>query len=301
MIRKILITIFIMILLAGCMTSQPAEPGTIQLTSSPSGAEIYLDSQYRGTTPSTIAGIDPGNHTLEFRSPGHASWKSTITVPSGTSNYFAALSALAVTPQVTYTSPVTTPVPAMVTVRVSREQMIVGDSNTFSGTAEGTDSVILTLYGPGYYANGIVLDTVRPAADGSWSYSWTPGSAIQSGTYTMIATDTGRTGTDRVQFRVIGKGVVTVIPSSYAIAKGETFTLSGRCTTGATAVSLVLFGPERFTGGMDLGTITVTAEQTWSYQYKTDLTMPAGVYSVYVSDVPKTTSGTTQFTIGFAS
>jgi len=301
MIRKILITIFIMILLAGCMTSQPAEPGTLQLTSSPSGAEIYFDSQYRGTTPSTIAGVEPGNHTLEFRSTGYASWRGVITVPSGTSNYFAALSAQTVPRQEPYISPVATGVPAVVTARVSREQMIVGDSNTFSGTTAGTSSVTLTLSGPGYYTNGIVLDTVRPAADGSWIYTWTPGTAIQSGTYTMVVTDAGKTVTDRVQFRVIGNGVVTVIPSSYAIAKGETFTLSGRCTTGAPAVSLVLFGPERFTGGMDLGTITVTAEQTWSYPYKTDLTMPAGVYSVYVSDVPKTTSGTTQFTIGFAS
>jgi hypothetical protein len=47
MIRKFLLLLFFSILLAGCITDQPAESGTLQLTSSPTGAEIYLDNQYR--------------------------------------------------------------------------------------------------------------------------------------------------------------------------------------------------------------------------------------------------------------
>ena len=31
------------------------------------------------------------------------------------------------------------------------------------------------------------------------------------------------------------------------------------------------------------------------------LNPPAGIYSVYVSDVPQTTTGSTQFTVGYAS
>jgi hypothetical protein len=302
MIREILVLIFITILLAGCITSQPAGKGTIQLTSSPAGAEIYLDSQYKGTTPSTISEIEPGNHTLEFRSKAYKSWKAVIMVPSGTSNYFAALTAQPGTePEAEISPAATTAAPLSVTIQAGKERMIVGDSNIFSGTATGMNNVALILYGPGYYANGIALGQVKVTANDAWSYTWNPGTAIQSGTYTIIASDAGTTVSDRVQFKVIGDGIVTVTPSNYALGRGDTVTLSGRCTTGAPEISLVLVGPERYTGGVDLGTFTVTAEQTWSFRYTTDSTMPTGVYTIYASDVPKTTSGSSQFTIGYAS
>ena len=105
----------------------------------------------------------------------------------------------------------------------------------------------------------------------------------------------------RASFTVIGDGVVSVSPNSYAIVTGETVVLSGRCTTGAPTVRVVLSGPGRFAGGVDLGNVAVAADQTWSLRYTTDISMPTGVYSVYVSDVPQSTTGSSQFTIGFAS
>jgi hypothetical protein len=179
--------------------------------------------------------------------------------------------------------------------------MIVGDTNAFYGIYTGTGSVVLTLLGPGYYANGIVLDQVKPGAASIWSFTWNPGTKIQSGTYTIVASNAETTISDRVSFVVIGHGEVTVIPSTYAARKGETITLSGRCTTGALNVELVLFGPERYAGGVSLGTFSVIADETWSYRYTTDSTMPTGTYTVYASDVPKTASGSSQFTIGYAS
>jgi PEGA domain len=302
MIRKILILIFVSILLAGCITSQPAEKGTLQLTSSPTGAEIYLDNQYRGSTPSIISDVVPGNHTLEFRMKGYRSWKSAVMVVPGTTQYFGALSAQPGSELGTDNGPAeTTAAPAHVSVDVDRDQMTIGDSVTFSGTATGTGNVILMLFGPGYYKNGIVLDKVRPDAANTWSYTWNPGSKVQSGTFTIIVYDAEKTVSDRVSFRVIGNGVVSVYPSSYAVGKGEPVVLSGQCTTGASYVRVVLSGPERYSGGVDLGNFPVTAENTWSFRYTTDLSMPAGIYSVYVSDVPQTTTGSTQFTLGYAS
>ncbi len=78
-------------LISGCLSSQESAKGTLQLTSSPSGAEIYLDNQFRGSTPVDISSVEQGNHTLEFRYPGYQSWATVISVSSGTSNYFAAL------------------------------------------------------------------------------------------------------------------------------------------------------------------------------------------------------------------
>jgi hypothetical protein len=301
MIREILILIFVSILLAGCITDQPAETGTIQLTSLPSGAEIYLDNQFRGNTPSTITGIEPGNHTIEYRSSGYKSWKANIMVLSGTSNYFSDLTAQPDSQPSADSSVTKTATPARVTITVSKERMIVKDSNIFSGTATGTSSVSLTLYGPGYYTNGIVLIQVKPNAANMWTYTWNPGSKIQSGTYTIIVDDMEKTVSDQAKFTVIGDGVVTVSPSSYAVSNGDTVTFSGRCTTGAPNVRLKLFGPERFTSEGDLGTISVTADQTWKFRYTIDSTMPTGIYTIYVSDVPETTTGSSQFTIGYAS
>jgi hypothetical protein len=300
MIREIFILAFVSILLAGCISGQPAESGALELTSSPTGAEIYLDNQFRGSTPTTISGVEPGNHTLELRSKGYRSWKATVAVPSGTSNYFAALTALPGS-ELSLDSKGTETALAGVTITVSKEQMIVKESNIFSGTATGTGSVFLTLFGPGYFSDGVVLSQVTPNVANIWSYTWNPGSKIQSGTYTIVASDPGKTVSDQKKFTVIGDGVVTVTPSSYAVGTGDTVTLSGRCTTGAPNVRLTLFGPERFNSGIDLGTISVTADQTWRFRYTTDFTMPAGVYTIYVKDVPETTSGTSQFTIGYAS
>jgi hypothetical protein len=302
MIRKILVLIFVSILLAGCITSQPAESGTLQLTSSPAGAEIYLDNQYRGSTPSTISGIVPGNHTLEYRVKGYTSWKAVVTVPSGTSNYFAALTAQPGSGQATEISIAATgATPVMVTVRVSREQMIVGDINTFSGTATGTSRVTLTVFGPGYYLNGIVLDQVKPDPIDAWSYTWNPGAKLQSGTYTIVVSDAEKTVSDRVGFTVIGNGKVTVSSSRYSILPGEFLTFSGMCTTGATSVQLTLSGPGRFSTGVDLGTYSLTADNTWSYRYTVDNAAPVGIYTIYVNDLPKTAFDSSQFTVRYDS
>jgi PEGA domain len=296
MIRKILFIIFVSILLAGCISSQSPEKGTLQLTSSPSGAEIYLDNQYQGSTPGTITGIEPGSHIIEYRVKGYKNWKNTITVPAGTSNFFAGLTAQPSQEEID-TGPVTTAAPASLTLQISREQIIIGDSVVFSGTAPGTSSVTLTLFGPGSYENGITLDQVKTDASGAWSDTWNPGTRIQSGTYTIVVKNLEKTASARKEFTAIGNGVVSVTPSSYAIGQGDTVTLSGRCTTGTPSVQLTIFGPERYASGVSLGTIAVGADQTWSFRYTTDLTMPNGVYTVYVNDVPQTATGSTQFTI----
>ncbi|OPX63265.1 MULTISPECIES: PEGA domain-containing protein [unclassified Methanoregula] len=301
MIRNLLIIIFIAVLMAGCLSGESAEKGTLHLSSTPAGAEIYLDNEYRGTAPATISGIDPGSHTLEFRMKGYKSWKSAITVVPGDANYVAAMSVLAASEPETGITPVATEEPVALTLQVSRDQLIVGDSVLFSGIATGTGTVSLTLFGPGIYEKGVVLDRVRPGAGGIWSFTWNPGSKIRPGTYTILAESERKTASVRKEFTAIGNGIVSVSPSSYAIAKGETVILSGRCTTNAPSVRVVLFGPERFGSGVELGSFSVKGDQTWSYRFVTDLTMPTGIYTVYVSDVPKTTSGTAQFTLGFAS
>ncbi|MFY9799919.1 MAG: PEGA domain-containing protein [Methanoregula sp.] len=300
--RKIVFSILICyILISGCISGQESEKGTLHITSSPSGAEIYIDNQFQGSTPCTVSNVEQGNHTLEFRYSGYLSRSMGISVSPGESNYYAALLPQPDNQGSAEKTPLTTTSPSKVTVQASKNTMILGDSILFSGTSVGSDSVILTLYGPGYYSNGVLLDRLKVNSVGSWSYTWNRGFSIQSGSYTLVVEDAQKTTSGSVKFSVVGGGEVSIAANSYAAARGETITFSGRCTTGAQNVLLVLYGPERFSGGVELGSLSVLADKTWNFMYTLDNSMPTGSYTMYVYDIPKTSSSTTQFTVGFTS
>ena len=301
-IPGILAAIFFFIIVSGCVSDSAREAGTLSFSSSPSGAEVYLDNQYRGSTPSTLENVATGPHTLEFRLSGYRSWSSTISVPEGRSHYYAALSPVQSTSGVS-ASETNSPGPApatSVTVKVSKDSMIIGESNLFSGTASNTDAILLTVYGPGKYANGISLVRQTLNNQGEWSTTWNPGTSLMGGTYTIVAQDSQKSTSARREFTVIGGGRVSITPSTYAAVKGQTVTFSGQCTTGAKNVAPVLFGPEQFTSGVQFPELPVSADQTWSFKYKLDSTMPTGQYTMYIYDSPKTASSSTQFTIGYA-
>lgn len=73
------------VLVAGCSDWEPAVPGTgsVAVTSSPPGAEIYFDHEYRGTTPATVAQLAAGDHTLELRKDGYEQSARNVTVVTG--------------------------------------------------------------------------------------------------------------------------------------------------------------------------------------------------------------------------
>ena len=182
----------------------------------------------------------------------------------------------------------------------------------------GTDlAVTVTVHNLGAVESKPALAAVKVARKAKKVFKTTaavgaipPGGAVQipvvlgaydEGTYTLIVHDADTIVSDRATFTAIGNGEVSVYTNSRSIGKGDTIVLSGRCSTGAPSVRVVLSGPERFSGGVDLGSFPVSADQTWSFRYTTDLAMPTGIYSVYVSDVPQTTTGSTQFTLGYSS
>ena len=65
-------------------TLQPAETyGSIYVSSSPSGAAIYLNGNYRGVAPLTIRDLTPGTYNVEADLSGYQSDWSRVTVQSG--------------------------------------------------------------------------------------------------------------------------------------------------------------------------------------------------------------------------
>ena len=309
--KKILLVsaVIIFVIAAGCTSVTPsAGKTTLQFTTSPSGAEVYLDNQYSGTTPCSLSDITIGTHTLEYRLAGYGSWKSTITVPAGSSSYFASLTPLATqtvtalpSGAATTAQPVSVVVqqPA-VTIKESQDILVIGGTITFSGTCKGSNSVILMLYGPGIYTNGVKVAEPSVGADNTWTYSWNPGTSLMHGSYTMIAYDKQKLASETTSFSAVGGGSVTIATGNPSISLGDTATFSGLCTSGAKTVRLTLYGPGQYSGGIDVATLSLNADNTWTYKYKFDLAKPQGSYTMYVHDAQNTGSDSVTVTVSQA-
>ena len=53
--------------------------GTVLISSTPDGAEIFVDEKFNGNTPATLK-IPSGSHAIVLKFPGRADWKRTLEV-----------------------------------------------------------------------------------------------------------------------------------------------------------------------------------------------------------------------------
>jgi hypothetical protein len=67
------------------------ETGSIIVTSSPSGGQVYVDNQLRGVAPVTIYNIAPGAHIIIMKLAGYSDWSSSVDV---TANQVVPVSAI---------------------------------------------------------------------------------------------------------------------------------------------------------------------------------------------------------------
>jgi hypothetical protein len=63
-------------------TPVPATGG-LEIVSTPSGAECYVDNLYKGYTPATLTGIPAGQHQLLLKYTGYVDYTQTVSVNSG--------------------------------------------------------------------------------------------------------------------------------------------------------------------------------------------------------------------------
>jgi S1-C subfamily serine protease len=57
----------------------PDGTGTVNVSSDPDGAEIYVDEKFIGNTPATLR-PPTGTHVIRLKSPGHVDWERTIQI-----------------------------------------------------------------------------------------------------------------------------------------------------------------------------------------------------------------------------
>ena len=92
--HKILVffTVFtIVTLISGCNGGVPPIEelyGTLDINSTPSGANVYLDGENTGqVTPIVLTNIDAGDHLIELRKFHYQGWEDVVTVIAGQTAY----------------------------------------------------------------------------------------------------------------------------------------------------------------------------------------------------------------------
>jgi len=59
------------------------KPGKIKIKSSPSGAEVYINAEYKGTTPLTVKEVPSGTAQVVLSKSGYLGYTSAVTVKAG--------------------------------------------------------------------------------------------------------------------------------------------------------------------------------------------------------------------------
>src|SRR6266436_5807943 len=70
---------------APAQSTNGADPviSSVEVKSSPDGADITVDEKYMGSTPSTVK-LTPGEHKVKLEKSGFKTWEKTLTVSAGT-------------------------------------------------------------------------------------------------------------------------------------------------------------------------------------------------------------------------
>jgi len=96
--------------------------GSIDISSSPSGASVYVDAAYMGTTPETVENLDIGTHKLILKKNGYIDWAKNVKVTSGDTTTVDADLEVATTEPTTVSTTVRTTTPT--TVKTTRKSTI---------------------------------------------------------------------------------------------------------------------------------------------------------------------------------
>jgi hypothetical protein len=192
----------------------PVNYGSVYVESSPSGASVYFNGNYRGSAPLTISEVWPGSYTIQAELNGYRTYTTTTSVSSGTrSTVYCPLSPLDTTGSLYILSN-----PA--NAKVVLDGLDRGNTPlTLNKLASGTH--ILELDHAGYYdwkstvdvpAGGTktVSSTLNPmpVSTAGWVYvSSSPGGA----SVVLDGTNYGQTpGSGSLKLNNIGVGVHTV-------------------------------------------------------------------------------------------
>jgi hypothetical protein len=192
----------------------PVNYGSISVESSPSGASVYFNGNYRGSAPLIISDVWPGSYTIQAELNGYRTYTTTTSVSSGTrSNVYCPLSPMATSGSLYILSDPTNS-------KVVLDGLYRGNTPlTLNNLASGTH--IVELDHAGYYDWKSTVDVPSggtktissslnpmPVSNVGWVYvSSSPGGAL----VTLDGTNSGQTPVSgSLKLNTIGVGDHTV-------------------------------------------------------------------------------------------
>jgi hypothetical protein len=124
-------------------TTQPLS-GNVTVHSSPPGASILIDGIYAGTTPTTVSGLNQGNHIIRLTLSGYYDYEGTIYIISGqTTNAFGTLPPLNQISSQNTVTPVATPIVVAVPVTAEPTRKQEGLDNSIVVAIIGVITAII--------------------------------------------------------------------------------------------------------------------------------------------------------------
>jgi hypothetical protein len=209
-----------------------ATTGSISFTSTPSGADIYLDGTLQTTnTPATITSVSAGSHSYTLRLTGYNDATGTVTVTAGqTANVSVTLTPVVTTGSISFAS-----TPSGADIYLDGTLQTIKTPATITGVSAGNHSYILRLTG---YNDAIGTVTVT---------------AGQTANVSVTLTPVGTTGS--ISFTSIPSGATIYIDNILQTSKTPA-TITG-VSAGSHSYILRLTGYNNATG-----TVTVIAGQT---------------------------------------
>jgi len=250
----------------------PAAPttGSLSITSSPSGAQVYVDNGGWGKTPTTATDIAPGTHTVRVMMLGYGDYEGTATVTAGqTTPVTVSLSAMITTTQ-TASSQTTTQTTSTGSGSIEVRSQPSGATITFDGSQKGVTPAKLTNVKVGSHEVALSL-----AGYPDWKQTVTVKNGETASINAVLGTSTQTTGGQPAASGTGSLSVATEPTGAQVYVDGAFIGNSPTKTSGLSAGSHFL--TFKMDGYLDLGVgVTITAGQATDYSTSL-VSNPAGV------------------------
>ena len=132
--------------------------GNLQVSSSPSGADIYIDGNYYGHTPRTVGNLVPGSHSVLLRLAGYQDWTGMVSIVAGSTTTISPSLSQNPSPQYGYIQVSSTPSNAAIYLDGTYQgRTISGDTFDISNVVPGSHVIQLSLSGYEDYTSTITI------------------------------------------------------------------------------------------------------------------------------------------------
>lgn len=204
--------------------------GTISVRSSPSGASVYLDGSYQGTTPMTISGVVKGAHTIELQKSGYYEWSGTVTVNEGQTTTVSRTLTQIQSPTTGTIAVSSTPGGAYIYLDGAYEGVTpYSGSYIIHNVNAGSHTIRLTLSG---YQDSTVTTNVQGGGTATVEIPLNPSTPVsQTGTLEITSNPTGANIYINNEYKGLAPLTVTLPTGEYSV----TFKLTGYMDSTVTA------------------------------------------------------------------